>query len=98
MRSRLLLAVSTLALTSASAFASIDINGGASWGGWSHRGNSLDVGIWGAQSTTRSYELYTTVFTFNNDAVIIGQIVSEIGDQLDAFAHHYRDSIAPAAN
>lgn len=37
-------------------------------------------------------------FAFNNDAVIIGQIVSEIGDQLDAFAHHYRDSIAPAGN
>jgi hypothetical protein len=72
MRSRLLLAVSTLALTSASALASIDINGGSSWGGWSHRGNSRDVGIWGAQSTTRSYELYTTVFTFNNDAVTGG--------------------------
>ena len=39
-----------------------------------------------------------STFAFNNDAVIIGQIVSEIGDQLDAFAHHYRDSIAPAAN
>ena len=37
-------------------------------------------------------------FAYNNDAVIIGQIVSEIGDQLDTFAHHYRDSIAPAAN
>jgi len=31
---------------------------------------------------------------FNNDAVIIGQIVSEIGDQLETFAHHYRDGIA----
>ncbi len=37
-------------------------------------------------------------FAYNNDAVIIGQIVSEIGDQLEAFAHHYRDSIAPVAN
>lgn len=31
---------------------------------------------------------------FNNDAVIIGQIVSEIGDQLETFAHHYRDGLA----
>lgn len=72
MRSNLLTALSTLALTGTSALASIDINGGASWGGWNHRGNSRDVGIWGAQSTTRSYELYTTVFTFNNDAVTGG--------------------------
>ena len=39
-----------------------------------------------------------STLAFNNDAVIIGQIVSEIGDQLDAFAHHYRDSIAPVTN
>jgi hypothetical protein len=45
----------------------IDINGGSSWGGWDHRGNSLDVGIWGAGSTTRSYELYTATFAFNNN-------------------------------
>lgn len=72
MRSILLTALSTLALSGTSAFASIDINGGASWGGWDHRGNSRDVGIWGAQSTTRSYELYTTVFTFNNNAATGG--------------------------
>jgi hypothetical protein len=41
----------------------VDLNGGSSWAGWDSRGNSLDVGIWGAQSTTRNFELYTTSFT-----------------------------------
>jgi hypothetical protein len=40
----------------------IDINGGSSWGGWELRGNSRDVGIWAKDSTTRDYDLYTTVF------------------------------------
>jgi hypothetical protein len=56
-----------LALASAVPSQAIDINGGSSWGGWDHRGNSLDVGIWGAGSTTRSYELYTATFAFNNN-------------------------------
>ena len=43
------------------------INGGTSWDGWDSRGNSLDVGIWGKGSTTRSYGLYTSVFKFNNN-------------------------------
>jgi len=46
----------------------IDINGGSSWGGWSLRGNSLDVGIWGSGDTTRSYDIYTTIFTATNIA------------------------------
>ncbi|MCX5651032.1 MAG: hypothetical protein NTU45_06530 [Planctomycetota bacterium] len=58
------------ALASATvAEAGVDINGGASWGGWSSRGNSLQTGVWAGQSTTRSYDIYTTVFTFNNDTV-----------------------------
>jgi hypothetical protein len=47
--------------------APIDINGGTSWGGWDSRGNSTDVGIYGQGSTTRTYGLYTSVFTFNNN-------------------------------
>ncbi len=43
------------------------INGGTSWDDWDSRGNSLGVGIWGQGSTTRSYGLYTSVFTFNNN-------------------------------
>ena len=57
-------AVVACALLNAVPAQAIEINGGASWGGWDDRGNSLDVGIWGSGSTTRSYELYTTVFTF----------------------------------
>lgn len=59
-------------LLSEPVFAAVDINGGSSWGGWNHRGNSRDVGIWGARSTTRSYEIYTTVFTFGDDAITGG--------------------------
>jgi hypothetical protein len=47
--------------------APIDINGGTSWGGWDSRGNSTDVGIYGQGSMTRTYGLYTSVFTFNNN-------------------------------
>ena len=47
----------------------IDINGGSSWGGWELRGNSRDVGIWAKDSTTRDYDLYTTVFFFDNNAI-----------------------------
>jgi hypothetical protein len=49
--------------------ATVDINGGSSWGGWTLRGNSRDVGIWAQGSTTRNYDLYTTVFEFNNNAI-----------------------------
>lgn len=72
MRSTLITGFIALTLVAAPAIASVDINGGSSWGGWDHRGNSRDVGIWGAQSTTRSYEIYTTVFTFSNNAITGG--------------------------
>ena len=73
------LALAAIALscdvTSRTAFADpivtdpIVINGGTSWEGWSLRGNSRDVGIWAGGSTTRDYDLYTTVFYFNNNAI-----------------------------
>jgi hypothetical protein len=47
----------------------IVIDGGTSWGGWSLRGNSRDVGIWAKESTTRDFDLYTTVFHFDNNAI-----------------------------
>lgn len=61
---------------SATTARAIDINGGYSWGGWAHRGNSLDVGLWGAGSTTRSYELYTSVFVSD------GNMTSSDGTQI----------------
>lgn len=47
----------------------VDINGGLSWGGWTLRGNSRDVGIWAKGSTTRDYDLYTTVFSFSDNQI-----------------------------
>jgi hypothetical protein len=57
-------------VTSRSASAGpIVIDGGTSWGGWSLGGNSRDVGIWAGGSTTRDFDLYTTVFYFDNNAI-----------------------------
>jgi hypothetical protein len=64
-------AVATAALAlsfAASSEAAVDINGGSSWGGWDSRGNSLAGGLWGSGSVTRSYDLYTSTFIFNNNA------------------------------
>jgi hypothetical protein len=57
-----------VAITPAAAGA-VDINGGLTWGGWTNVGNSRDVGIWGSGSTTRSFDIYTSVFTFNNNTI-----------------------------
>jgi hypothetical protein len=68
---RLILGLVSFVAAASAAFAStgLDINGGLSWNGWSYRGNSLEAGVWAAASGTRSYEVYSTVFTFNNHAV-----------------------------
>jgi hypothetical protein len=68
---RLVLSLAALVAAAGSVLAGsgVDINGGLSWNGWSYRGNSLDAGIWGASSTTRSFDIYTTEFTFNNNAI-----------------------------
>jgi hypothetical protein len=44
----------------------IDINGGYSWGGWSSRGLSNQLGVYSGGPTNRIYELYTTRFAFNS--------------------------------
>jgi hypothetical protein len=75
-------AVATAALVlsfAAAAEAAVDINGGSSWGGWDSRGNSLAVGLWGSGSTTRSYDVYTSTFIFNNNAPTGGTQVSKAG-------------------
>jgi len=56
--------------TSKTASASpIVVDGGTSWVGWSLRGNSRDVGIWAKDGTTRDFDLYTTVFYFDNNQI-----------------------------
>jgi MYXO-CTERM domain-containing protein len=72
MKTSIAIGALALAAIAGSAFGGVDINGGSSWGGWDHRGNSLDVGIWGAGSTTRSYELYTTTFTSDGSMTSTG--------------------------
>lgn len=52
-----------------SAQASIDTNGGASWGGWTSYGLSNSAGIYGTGTTTTEYEIYQTVFTFTDNVL-----------------------------
>ena len=44
----------------------IDINGGASWNGWSNRGGSQDVGVYSTGSRTSDFTIYTTSFKYNS--------------------------------
>jgi hypothetical protein len=70
------IAVAALIVTacmSSSAFG-VDINGGSSWSGWTSRGASNQLGVYGSGSTTNVYEVYSTEFTFNNDAVSGGPV------------------------
>ncbi|WP_197442845.1 FecR domain-containing protein [Lignipirellula cremea] len=45
------------------------INGGSSWEGWTLQGASNQLGIYGSGSTDDVYNIYTTVFTFDNHTV-----------------------------
>lgn len=54
------------------ASASVDTNGGASWGGWTSYGNSDSLGIYGSGSNGSVYEIYQTVFTFNSNTMSLG--------------------------
>ena len=74
MKTSLILASITLAAAAGSALAGPDINGGSSWGGWTSAGNSNQLGVYGRGSTTAVYEVYRTVFTFNNDSVSGGAV------------------------
>jgi len=70
-----LLTASVMTLSAAMmpvAAGAVEINGGLSWGGWTKVGNSLDVGIWGSGSTTRSFDIYTSAFTFSSTDLITG--------------------------
>lgn len=49
--------------------ASVVIDGGLSWDGWSSYGTSDTLGIYGAGSTANRYEIFTTEFTFGGHTV-----------------------------
>jgi hypothetical protein len=55
----------------------VDINGGTSWGGWSHIGNAQTSGTWVQGSTSRTYEMYSTMFTLDAGQSVVG---SRLGD------------------
>lgn len=65
---RLIVSASAAAvLGSAPAALAVDINGGSSWGGWTSVGQSNQLGVYGSGSTSEVYEVYKTVFSFNNN-------------------------------
>ena len=82
------IAIGTLALAAiaGSAFGSVDINGGTSWGGWTSVGQSNQLGVYGSGSQTAVYEVYTTVFSFNNHAVTGGAINNVVTNGASGFA------------
>lgn len=49
------------------ASATIDINGGSSWGGWTSVGNSAQLGVYGS-GTQYNYDVYRTAFIFNDNS------------------------------
>jgi hypothetical protein len=58
-----------MAAASAAIAAPVDINGGTSWGGWTSKGQSNQLGVYGGGSDTALYEVYTTAFSFDNNSV-----------------------------
>ena len=60
-----------LAMASAGAAlaAPVDINGGTSWGGWTSKGQSNQLGVYAGGSENAVYEVYSTAFSFNNNSV-----------------------------
>jgi hypothetical protein len=45
--------------------AGVDINGGLSWNGWTSRGFSVQLGVYGSGGTSEVYEIYMTSFAFD---------------------------------
>lgn len=76
-------AVLPLSLAASSAMASVvDINGGSSWTGWQFRSNAATAGVWTQGSTTRNFNIYTTLFTLDAGQTVGGSRLAngEAGD------------------
>lgn len=56
-------------MVSAAAPASVVIDGGVSWHGWTSYGTSDTLGVYGAGSVANRYEIFTTQFAFDSEAV-----------------------------
>jgi hypothetical protein len=69
-----LVAISAMAMgwigsaMNASAAYNVSIDGGAAWTGWTSRGQSNQLGVYGTGSTTAIYEVYSTIFSFDTVA------------------------------
>jgi hypothetical protein len=69
MKTSIAIGAFALAAAAGSAFGSVDINGGTSWGGWTSVGNSLSLGIYAGGNVNRDFDIYITQFTFNNNTI-----------------------------
>jgi len=66
--------------------AGVDINGGLSWNGWTSRGFSNQLGVYGSGGTTEVYEIYTTSFAFNKSSnTITGSPVQAVSPAPSGF-------------
>ena len=58
-----------VAMTTGTAYAAPaatpDINGGASWGGWTYRGQSDQLGVYSTGNNSTVWKIYTAVFTYD---------------------------------
>ncbi len=52
----------------ASAAYNVSIDGGAAWTGWTSKGQSNQLGVYGSGTTTDVYEVYSTIFLFDTVA------------------------------
>ena len=57
--------------------ASVDINGGTSWGGWSSVGTSQTSGIWLRGATNRTFNIYQTAFTLDAGQTVGGSRLAD---------------------
>lgn len=69
--------LSALAACAAANAGVIDINGGSSWGGWTNMGNSRTAGMWTQGSTTRDYNVYSTLFTLEAAQTVGGMRLAD---------------------
>lgn len=61
--------LTTAAIAAAASLATagdLDINGGASWNGWTSQGNSQDVGVYSTGSRTSDFNVYTSSFQYDS--------------------------------
>jgi hypothetical protein len=72
LRAAILGGILAIATAGAALAAPVDINGGTSWGGWTSKGQSNQLGVYAGGSETAVYEVYTAAFSFNNNTIAAG--------------------------